>query len=135
MKKIVTFFKPSKIEAVKECLSELGYEDARYSYCKGPTVKEIVWQGKRYEVELLPKARMEVVVDDSDVEDVVNRITQLVRTRPEGSKLGEEAEYALRLKGEDIGHPATTGGRWVRMTPAHEAAPHHEELAVVEIRA
>lgn len=134
MKKIVAFFKPGKLEEVKECMSGLGYSDIMYSYLKGPTVKEIIWQGKRYEVELLPKAKMEVVVADVDVQEIVDRVTQIVRKSPEHSGLGEEAEYALRLKGEDIGRPATSG-RWVRMTPAHEAAAAHGELETVEIRA
>ena len=133
MKKIVAFFKPRRLDAIKECMLGFGYEDARYSYIKGPSVKEIIWQGKTYVVELLPKARMEVIVDDADVEKVVSKVTELVRITPATQSLGGEAEFALRLKSEDIGMPHTSG-RWVKMTPAKETSASEEELEVIEIR-
>lgn len=134
MKKIVAFFKPRRLDTIKECMLGFGYDEARYSYIKGPSVKEITWQGKTYVVELLPKARMEVIVADTDVEKVVSKITEVVRTTPTSLPLGEEAEFALRLKSEDIGSH-NKGGRWVRMTPAREPQIHDEELEVIEIRA
>jgi nitrogen regulatory protein PII len=135
MKRIVAFFKPRRLDAVRECMAEFGYEDAHYSYLKGPSVKEIVWQGKTYVVELLPKAKMEAIVADNDVERIVSRITEIVRNTPSKLALGEEAEFALRLKGEEIGSGESAGGRWVRMTPARETAVSGEELETVEIRA
>ncbi len=134
MKKIVAFFKPRRLDAVKECMLGFGYDNAHYSYLKGPSVKEIVWQGKTYVVELLPKAKMEVVVNDADLEKIVSRITEVVRTTPNNLSMGEEAEFALRLKGEEIGSHSARG-RWVRMTPAAETSVPEQELEVVEIRA
>lgn len=134
MKKIVAFFKPKRLDAVRECMSGFGYENARFSYIKGPSVKEVVWQGKTYTVELLPKAKMEAIVADADLEKVVNKVTSIVRSSPTNLEMGEEVEFALRLKGEDI-DSSRASGRWVRMTPTHEIATPHEGLEVVEIRA
>lgn len=135
MKKIVAFFKPRRLDAVRNCMAEFGYNDAHYSYLKGPSIKEIVWQGKTYVVELLPKAKMEAIVADTDVEKIVSKITEIVRSTPSRLALGEEAEFALRLKGEEIGSGESASGRWVRMTPARETAVSGEELEIVEIRA
>jgi hypothetical protein len=77
---------------------------------------------------------MEVIVADTDVEKVVSKITEVVRTTPTNLPLGEEAEFALRLKSTDIGSH-DKGGRWVRMSPARETQVHDEELEVIEIRA
>ncbi|HHT9120444.1 MAG TPA: P-II family nitrogen regulator [Candidatus Hypogeohydataceae bacterium YC41] len=135
MKKIVAFFKPKRLDVIKECMLEFGYDNVRFSYIKGPTIKEIVWQGKTYVAELLPKAKMEVIVTDSDVEKVVSKVTEIVRRTPASPALGEEAEFALRLKGEDIGSHGARG-RWVRMTPAQEEpSVTEEELETIEIRA
>jgi nitrogen regulatory protein P-II 1 len=135
MKKIVAFFKPKRLDAVREGMNSFGYENVRYSYVKGPSVKEIVWQGKTYVVELLPKAKMEAIVTDTDVERVVSKVTELVRSTPTDLAMGEEAEFALRLKGEEIGSHGTRG-RWVRLTPASNTVlTDEEQLETIEIRA
>lgn len=131
MKKIVAFFKPGRLEAIKESMLGFGYKDVRWSYIKSHTLdREIVWKGKTYVVEILPKAKMEAIVADADTEKIVNRVTELVRSRPAGPGLNSDIEYALKVKGE-----ARSKGRWVRLTPAGEAPASHEPLEVVEIRA
>jgi nitrogen regulatory protein P-II 1 len=78
MKLVVAAIKPFKLEDVKENLEGLGVQgmtisDARgYGRQKGHTE---VYRGAEYQVDFIPKLRLEVVVDDDQVDEVVKAIT------------------------------------------------------------
>ena len=84
MKKIEAIIKPFKLEDVKEALAEVGVE--------GMTVVEVkgfgrqkghteIYRGSEYTVDfLLPKVKIEVVVDDSRGDDVVSAIQKAANT-------------------------------------------------------
>jgi len=78
MKLVVAAIKPFKLEDVKESLEGLGIQgmtvsDARgYGRQKGHTE---VYRGAEYQVDFIPKLRLEVVVDDDQVDEVVKAIT------------------------------------------------------------
>src|ERR1700731_4682071 len=77
MKLVVAVVKPFKLDDVKEALKTLGVH--------GLTVTEVqgfgrqrghteVYRGAEYEVEFVPKVRLEIVVDDAQVDDVTNAV-------------------------------------------------------------
>ncbi len=99
MKLVVAVVKPFKLDSVKDVLKDLGIQ--------GLTVTEVqgfgrqrghteVYRGAEYTVDLVPKVRIEVVVDDGDVTDVVEAIVQSART----GKIGDGKVWVLPL--EDV---------------------------------
>jgi nitrogen regulatory protein P-II 1 len=83
MKKIEAIIKPFKLDEVKEALHEVGVQ--------GMTVTEVrgfgrqkghteLYRGAEYVVDFLPKVKIEVVVENGQVDDVIDAITQAART-------------------------------------------------------
>jgi nitrogen regulatory protein P-II 1 len=83
MKLVTAVIKPHKWEDVRTALETFGVtgmtvtEASGYGRQKGHTE---VYRGAEYEVALLPKVRVEVVVDDPDAEDVVEIIVKSAQT-------------------------------------------------------
>ncbi len=77
MKKIEAIIRPEKFDIIKDALTEKGYGGMSVSEIKGhgnqKGVSE-VWRGKRYRVDLLPKIKVELVVSDDAVDQVVQTI-------------------------------------------------------------
>ena len=83
MKKIEAIIKPFKLDEVKEALHEVGVQ--------GMTVTEVrgfgrqkghteLYRGAEYVVDFLPKVKIEVVVENGQVDDVVEAIQNAART-------------------------------------------------------
>lgn len=83
MKLITAVLKPYKLDEVKSALQAIGV--------KGMTVSEAsgfgrqrghteVYRGAEYTVDLVPKVRLEVIIDDADVESVVGEIVKAANT-------------------------------------------------------
>ena len=83
MKKIEAILRPEKFDIVKDALTEKGYGGMSVAEIKGhgnqKGVSE-VWKGKRYRVDLLPKTKIELVVSDNTVEQVVQTIIDVSQT-------------------------------------------------------
>jgi nitrogen regulatory protein P-II 1 len=83
MKLITAVIKPFKLDDVKSALESFGVHgitvtEARgYGRQKGHTE---VYRGAEYTVDLVPKVRLEVLVDDADAEDVIEVITKSAQT-------------------------------------------------------
>ncbi len=83
MKLITAVVKPHKLEDVRNALETFGVtgmtvsEASGYGRQKGHTE---VYRGAEYEVDLVPKVRLEVVVEDSDGADVVDVIVKAAQT-------------------------------------------------------
>ncbi|MBI4830991.1 MAG: P-II family nitrogen regulator [Candidatus Lindowbacteria bacterium] len=95
MKKVEAVIKPFKLEEVKEALSNVGI--------KGMTVIEVkgfgrqkghkeLYRGAEYEIEFLPKVKIEVVVPDGELESVIEAIVSSARTGRLGD--GKVARFA-----------------------------------------
>jgi nitrogen regulatory protein P-II 1 len=80
VKKIEAIIRPEKFEIVKDALTENGYGGMSVSEIKGhgnqKGISE-VWKAKRYRVEMLPKTKIELIVSDDAVEQVVQTITDV----------------------------------------------------------
>ncbi|ALL13369.1 P-II family nitrogen regulator [Caulobacter henricii] len=83
MKKIEAIIKPFKLDEVKEALQEMGVqgmtvlEAKGYGRQKGHTE---LYRGAEYVVDFLPKIKVEVVIEDSQLEPALEAITRAART-------------------------------------------------------
>ncbi len=83
MKLVTAVVKPHKWEDVRMALEAVGItgmtvsEVSGYGRQKGHTE---VYRGAEYDIALVPKVRIEIVVDDRDVDDVVGAITTSAQT-------------------------------------------------------
>ncbi len=83
MKKIEAYLRPEKLDMTKDALEEQGVEGISISEIKGhghqKGVSE-VYKGRKYRVDLLPKIKVELVVSDEVVEDVVQTLISVSQT-------------------------------------------------------
>jgi nitrogen regulatory protein P-II 1 len=83
MKLVTAVIKPFKLDDVKSALEAFGVhgltvsEASGYGRQKGHTE---VYRGAEYTVDLVPKLRIEVLVDDADVDDVVEVVVKSAQT-------------------------------------------------------
>jgi nitrogen regulatory protein PII len=83
MKLVVAVIKPFKLDEVKEALEGVGVQGMTVSDARGfgrQRGHTEVYRGAEYQVALLPKTRVEVAVDDDQVDDVVKAIVGAART-------------------------------------------------------
>ena len=97
MKLVTAVIKPHKWEDVREALGATGIagmtvtEASGHGQQKGHTE---VYRGAEYEVTLVPKIRVEVVVDDADADAVVNTIASAART----GKIGDGKVWVVPVE-------------------------------------
>ena len=83
MKLVTAIIKPFKLDDVKAALETFGVhgitvsEASGYGRQRGHTE---VYRGAEYTVDLVPKVRLEVLVDDSDVDDVIDVVVKSAAT-------------------------------------------------------
>ncbi len=83
MKLVTAVIKPYKLDEVRSALEQFGVhgmtvsEASGYGRQKGHTE---VYRGAEYKVDLVPKVRVEVLVDDPDAEDVVDVISKAAQS-------------------------------------------------------
>jgi Nitrogen regulatory protein PII len=83
VKLIVAIVKPFKLDDVKQSLKELGVQGVTVSDVQGfgrQRGHTEVYRGAEYTIDFVPKVRIEVIVDDADVERVVEGILETART-------------------------------------------------------
>ncbi len=83
MKKIEAIIRTQKIEALKEALDAAGAGSMTVTEVKGRGRQKGItqqWRGAEYVVDLLPKAKIEIVVPDAKVEQVVDVICTIANT-------------------------------------------------------
>lgn len=87
MKLVTAVIKPHKVDDVKDALKATGVHGLTVDEVKGfgrQGGHTEVYRGAEYTIDLLPKVRIEVVVDDVDVDDVVDAIVGAARTEKIG---------------------------------------------------
>jgi nitrogen regulatory protein P-II 1 len=83
MKLIVAVLKPFKLDEVKEALKTLGVNGLTLTEAQGfgrQRGHTEVYRGAEYEVEFVPKIRLEILVDDAQVDEVTNAIVDSAGT-------------------------------------------------------
>jgi nitrogen regulatory protein P-II 1 len=82
-KEIVAIIRPNKLDDVKDALETIG--------CHGVTVTEVKGRGRQlgitesyrgsdYRIDLLPKTRLEIIVQDKDLDEVIETIVKTAQT-------------------------------------------------------
>lgn len=111
MKLVVAIVKPFKVDDVKDALLALGVQgltitDARgFGRQRGHTE---VYRGAEYQIDFVPKQRLEVLVADGDVDRVVEALMETART----GKIGDgkvwvlPVESAYRIRTGEAGEDA-----------------------------
>jgi nitrogen regulatory protein P-II 1 len=83
MKLITAIVKPFKVGDVRDALQEIGVRGLTVSDAQGHGRQgghTEVYRGAEYQIDFLPKIRMEVVVDDNDAPHVIETIVSAART-------------------------------------------------------
>jgi nitrogen regulatory protein P-II 1 len=111
MKKIEAIIQPHKLEEVKEELKAIGIDGMTITEVRGhgrqKGHKEI-YRGMEYQVDLLPKIKLEMVVPDARLEEVIQTLVKSART----GKIGDgkifvyEVAEAIRIRNDDRGESA-----------------------------
>lgn len=83
MKLITAIIKPHQLESVRDALERFGITGMTVSEASGygrQRGHSEVYRGAEYTVDFIPKIRLEVLVEDTDADDVVNLVVQQART-------------------------------------------------------
>ncbi len=111
MKKIEAVIQPHKIEEVKEALKSIGVDGMTITEVRGHGRQKghkEVYRGMEYQVDLLPKVKIEMVVADGRVEEVIRTLSAAART----GKIGDgkififDVAEAIRIRNDDRGDSA-----------------------------
>ncbi len=111
MKKIEAIIQPFKLDEVKTALIGIGVEGITVSEVRGHGRQKghsEVYRGAEYRVDLLPKIKLEMVVPDARVPQIVSAITDAAKT----GKIGDgkifitTVEEAIRIRSGERGEGA-----------------------------
>jgi nitrogen regulatory protein P-II 1 len=83
MQKITAVIRPEKLEDVRAALEKKGYPGVMLTRIDGHGRQKGVTQqyrGREYTIEMLPKLKLEIVVNGEDVQDIVDTIMDAART-------------------------------------------------------
>jgi len=111
MQKIEAVIQPSKLDAVKDALVEMGIlgitilEARGHGRQKGHTE---FYRGREYAVDLLPKVKVELVVPDEMVEKAIQAIITAARTGRigDGKIFVSKIDEAIRIRNDERGEIA-----------------------------
>ena len=111
MKKIEAIIKPFKLDEVKEALHDVGVKGLTVTEAKGFGRQKghtELYRGAEYVVDFLPKVKIEVVLEDSMVERVVDAIQQAAYTGRigDGKIFVTSIEEVLRIRTGEKGADA-----------------------------
>jgi len=111
MKKIEAIIQPFKMDEVKQALTGIGIEGITVSEVRGHGRQKghkEVYRGQEYNVDLLPKVKLEIVVSSDRFEEVVQTLSGAART----GKIGDgkifvyDVAEAVRIRNGDRGDAA-----------------------------
>ena len=111
MKKIEAIIQPHKLDEVKDALNAIGVDGMTISEVRGHGRQKghkEVYRGMEYEVDLLPKVKVELVVPDDRVDEIARALVAAART----GKIGDgkvfvfDVAEAIRIRNDDTGEAA-----------------------------
>jgi nitrogen regulatory protein P-II 1 len=111
MKKIEAIIRPAKLEEVKEALERFGIYGMTVSQVLGCGMQKGrtgIYRGHEYSINLLPKVKLEIVVQDRWVDGVMDTISRVARTGEvgDGKIFVYHVENALRVRTGETGDDA-----------------------------
>ena len=111
MKKIEAIIQPHKIEEVKEAPKNIGIDGMTITEVRGHGRQKghkEVYRGMEYQVDLLPKVKLELVIADARCDEVTRTLANAART----GKIGDgkififDVADAIRIRNDDRGEGA-----------------------------
>ncbi len=111
MKKIEAIIKPFKLDEVKEALQDAGIQGLSVVEVKGFGRQKghtELYRGAEYVVDFLPKVKIEVVLDDDQVEGAITAIVDAAKTDKigDGKIFVTPIEQAIRIRTGESGSDA-----------------------------
>jgi nitrogen regulatory protein P-II 1 len=111
MKKIEAIIQPHRLDVVKDALIAIGVDGMTISEARGHGRQKghtEVYRGTEYNVDLLPKVKVEVIVPDSRAEQVIGAISASARSGKigDGKIFLSSVEDAVRIRNGDRGENA-----------------------------
>ena len=111
MKKIEAIIKPFQLDEVKEALQELGIQGLSVIEVKGFGRQKghtELYRGAEYVVDFLPKVKIEVALDDDQVESAIAAIIDAAKTDKigDGKIFVSTIEQAIRIRTGESGPEA-----------------------------
>jgi nitrogen regulatory protein P-II 1 len=111
MKKIEAVIQPHKLDEVKEALKSAGIDGITITEVRGHGRQKghrEVYRGMEYEVDLLPKVKVETVIPDARLEEITQAITTAARTGRigDGKIFIYDVLEAIRIRNGDTGELA-----------------------------
>ncbi len=97
MKKIEAIIKPFKLDEVKEAMHEIRVQGMTISEVKGFGRQKghtEIYRGAEYEVDFIPKVKLEIVVDD----DMVQRVIDTLLTTAKTGKIGDGKIFLIPIE-------------------------------------
>ena len=97
MKLITAIIKPFKVDDVRQAIADLGVQGVTISEVQGfgrQRGHTEIYRGAEYRVDFLPKTKVEIAVDDTVVEQVIEAITNVART----GKIGDGKIFVTQLQ-------------------------------------
>ena len=97
MKKIETIIKPFKLDDLKEALHDLNVQGMTVSEVKGFGRQKghtEIYRGAEYLVDFIPKVKVEIIIEASRVDEIVEAIIKAVRT----GKIGDGKIFVLPVE-------------------------------------
>ena len=111
MKKIEAVIQPFKLEEVKEALKSIGIDGMTVSEVRGHGRQKghkEVYRGQEYQVDLLPKVKLELVIASARLEEVLKTLIAAAKT----GKIGDgkifvyDVADAIRIRNDERGESA-----------------------------
>jgi nitrogen regulatory protein PII len=111
MKLVVGIIKPFKLDEVKEALRSIGVDGLTVTEAQGfgrQRGHTEVYRGAEYQVDFVPKVKVEIMADDDQVQQVIDAILKSART----GKIGDgkifvfPAEQVYRIRTGEMGPDA-----------------------------
>ncbi|HOW61110.1 MAG TPA: P-II family nitrogen regulator [Candidatus Contendobacter sp.] len=111
MKLVAAIIKPFKLDDVREALSGIGVQGITVTEVKGFGRQKghtELYRGAEYVVDFLPKVKLEIAVDDS----LVDKVVEAIRSAANTGKIGDgkifiyDLERAIRIRTGEIGSSA-----------------------------
>jgi len=111
MKKIEAIIQPFKLDEVKEALKAIGIDGMTITEVRGHGRQKghkEVYRGQEYNVDLLPKVKLELVVSSERSEEVIRTLTGAARTGRigDGKVFVYDVAEAIRIRNDDRGESA-----------------------------
>ena len=111
MKKIEAIIKPFKLDEVKEALQDVGVQGLSVIEVKGFGRQKghtELYRGAEYVVDFLPKVKIEVILDDDQVDGAIEAIIEAAKTEKigDGKIFVSTVEQAIRIRTGETGSDA-----------------------------